>query len=282
MEGYFKGEETIQMRLEMTPDARQFWQDLQDITSYKAKPNSRNGGDASLPDELNAFYAHFERENITTAVKIPVAPEDPVISVSEANVRLSLKRLRVNPCKAEAPDGVPGKPLKTFANQLAGILKNIINLSLLWTEVPTCIKKTTIIPVPKKNNMSCLNDYHLVALTLTVMKCFERLVMTRLNSCLSKDLDPLQFAYRHHRSMADAISTALHIALDHLDNTNAYVRTLFIDYSSAFNTIIPTILIKKLQNLGLCTSLSNWILDFLIGRPQSVQIMYCFETLLLS
>ncbi|KAI5627212.1 gastrula zinc finger protein XlCGF28.1-like [Silurus asotus] len=41
---------------------------------------------------------------------------------------------------------------------------------------------------------------------------------------------------------------------------------------SAFNTIIPQHLIKKLNLLGLNTSLCNWILDFLTGRPQSVRI----------
>jgi hypothetical protein len=47
---------------------------------------------------------------------------------------------------------------------------------------------------------------------------------------------------------------------------------LFIDYSSAFNTIVPSESITKLRNLGLNTSLCNWILDFLIGRPQLVWI----------
>ncbi len=41
----------------------------------------------------------------------------------------------------------------------------------------------------------------------------------------------------------------------------------FIDFSSAFNTIIPQQLINKLNLLGLNNSLCNWILDFLTGRP---------------
>ncbi|KAK3563261.1 hypothetical protein QTP86_019327, partial [Hemibagrus guttatus] len=41
---------------------------------------------------------------------------------------------------------------------------------------------------------------------------------------------------------------------------------------SAFNTIIPQHLIEKLSLLGINTSLCNWILDFLTGRPQSVRI----------
>ncbi|KAI4882420.1 hypothetical protein NFI96_021740 [Prochilodus magdalenae] len=82
----------------------------------------------------------------------------------------------------------------------------------------------------------------------------------------------LQFAYRPNRSMDDTISTTLHLALTRLDNRDTYVGILFIDFSSALNTIIPQHLIGKLNLLGLNTSLSNWILDFLTGRPQSVRI----------
>ena len=49
---------------------------------------------------------------------------------------------------------------------------------------------------------------------------------------------------------------------------------LFIDYSSAFNTIVPTKLITKLRTLGLNTSICNWILDFLMGRPQILNKFY--------
>ena len=47
---------------------------------------------------------------------------------------------------------------------------------------------------------------------------------------------------------------------------------LLVDYSSAFNTIVPSKLITKLRTLGLKTSLCNWILDFLMGRPQVVRV----------
>ncbi|KAK3520074.1 hypothetical protein QTP70_012466 [Hemibagrus guttatus] len=52
----------------------------------------------------------------------------------------------------------------------------------------------------------------------------------------------------------------------------------FIDFSSAFNTIIPQHLIEKLSLLGLNTSLCNWILDFLTGRPQLVRIGNSFSS----
>ena len=79
-------------------------------------------------------------------------------------------------------------------------------------------------------------------------------------------------SYSHTAPIDDAIAITLHTALSHLDKRNTYVRMLFVDYSSAFNTIVPSKLITKLRTLGLNTSLCNWILDFLMGRPQVVRV----------
>ena len=117
-----------------------------------------------------------------------------------------------------------------------------------------------------------VNDYHPVALTPVIMKCFERLVKDHITSTLPATLDPLQFAFRRNRSTDDAIAIALHTTLFHMNKMNTYVRMLFIDYSSAFNTIVPSKLIIKLGALGLTPALSNWVLDFLTGCPQVVKV----------
>ncbi|KAK3517736.1 hypothetical protein QTP70_017248 [Hemibagrus guttatus] len=75
-------------------------------------------------------------------------------------------------------------------------------------------------------------------------------------------------SYRPKRSMDDAISTTLHLSLTHLENKDTYVRMLFIDFSSAFNTIIPQHLTKKLSLLGINASLYNLILT---NREQHLQ-----------
>ena len=84
------------------------------------------------------------------------------------------------------------------------------------------------------------------------------LVMAHINTIIPETSDPLQFAYHLNRSKDDAIS----IALPFPTWTKGM---LFIDYSSAFNIIVPSKLITKLRTLGLNTSLCNWILDFLTG-----------------
>jgi RNA-binding protein YlmH len=51
--------------------------------------------------------------------------------------------------------------------------------------------------------------------------------------------------------MDETITITLHTALSHLNKRNTYVRMLFIDYSSTFNTLVTSKLITKLRALGL-------------------------------
>ncbi|KAF0025100.1 hypothetical protein F2P81_021981 [Scophthalmus maximus] len=47
---------------------------------------------------------------------------------------------------------------------------------------------------------------------------------------------------------------------------------LFIDFSSAFNTVFPQHLVNKPGEIGISTPLCNWLLDFLTDRPQTVRV----------
>ncbi|KAI5626796.1 gastrula zinc finger protein XlCGF28.1-like [Silurus asotus] len=88
------------------------------------------------------------------------------------------------------------KTIPPPTDQLADVFTDIFNISLSSKVVPTCFKTTTIVPVPKKSTISCLNDYRPIALTPIMIKCFERLVMRHIKTQLPPCLDPMQFAYR--------------------------------------------------------------------------------------
>ena len=103
------------------------------------------------------------------------------------------------------------------------------------------------------------------------MKIFERIVLRHLKIATSNILDPFQFAYRANRCVEDAVSLMIHYVLEHLEKPKSYVRIMFVDYSSAFNTIIPSKLYNKLIDMSINTALCNWILDFLLFRPQLVK-----------
>ncbi|KAK3556895.1 hypothetical protein QTP70_022390 [Hemibagrus guttatus] len=67
------------------------------------------------------------------------------------------------------------------SEQLADVFTDIFNISLSSAIVPTCLKTTTIVPVLKESTVSCLNDYHTVA------------IMRHIKTQLPLSLDPLQF-----------------------------------------------------------------------------------------
>ncbi len=256
-------------------DSRCMWQGLKTICSSGNNSSVEVRADPLLAEELNTFYGRFECNggailpNSTSASSRQSS--DHVITVSEDDVRRELRRVNVR--KSAGPDGITGRVLRSCADQLAGLFTSIFNESLATSVVPTPFKKSVIIPVPKNSKPSCLNDYHPVALTSTVMKVFERLLKKHICSSIPATLDPLQFACRPNRSTDDAISQVLHSPLTHIDSKNGnYVRLLFIDYSSAFNTIVPTKLAVKLSDLGLNNSLCDWIQDFLTARPQVVKV----------
>ncbi|KAK1784717.1 hypothetical protein P4O66_003396 [Electrophorus voltai] len=287
--------------------SRSLWQGLWMIMDYRSPPSRLICADESLANELNTFFAHFEatsssanassanansanasRANASStngaigaangACGEPNIEQCPLI-ITESDVRRVFKR--VNTRKAVGPDGIFGRVLKACADQLAPVFTDIFNLSLTLGIVPSSFKRSIIVPVPKKPRPSGLNDYCPVALTSVVMKCFEKLVREFITSSLPASMDPLQFAYRHNRSTDDATAYLLHTTLTHLDKGRGnYVKMLFVDYISAFNTIIPSLLTTKLEDLGLHTSLCDWISNFLTDRPQSVRVGHCVSSTL--
>ncbi|KAL0185677.1 hypothetical protein M9458_017347, partial [Cirrhinus mrigala] len=231
-----------------------------------------------LAEDLNEFYCKFETPHTRsddlfsqplTPPATPLSPP-PALQISEDEVRQVFRKNKRR--KAPGPDGVTPACLKTCADQLAPIFSQIFNRSLELCEVPSCFKRSTIIPVPKKTKITRLNDYRPVALTSVVMKSFEKLVLAYLKDITGPLLDPLQFAYQANRSVDDAVYMGLHFILQHLDRPGTYVRILFVDFSSAFNTIIPTLLQTKLNQLSVPSSICQWITSFLTDRQQLVRL----------
>ena len=102
------------------------------------------------------------------------ATKDCGLSFSVADVSKTFKH--VNPLKAAGPDGIPSYVIRAYADQLAGVFKDIFNLSLSQSVVPSCFKMSTIVPVPKKAKATELNVYRPVALTSVIIKCFDRII----------------------------------------------------------------------------------------------------------
>ncbi len=98
------------------------WQGNNNITGFKGNKPATVNIAASLPDELNHFYARFEADNTTHTESAPAAAEEVnPLTLSVADVTRSFKRVNIR--KAVGPDGIPGCVLRACAFQLAGVLQ---------------------------------------------------------------------------------------------------------------------------------------------------------------
>ena len=163
------------------------------------------------------------------------------------------------------------KLLKTCSTQLAKPFTKIFNLSLSHHSLPLIWRTSDIVPVPKKQKVSALNDLRPVALTSVLVKCLEKLILRILLPFVAPFQDPYQFAYKQKRSVDDAISVFVNHIYSHLDLPKTYCRTIFVDFSSAFNTIQPIVLVQKLIKMKVNQHICAWIFEFLTNRPQFVR-----------
>ena len=100
---------------------------------------------------------------------------------------------------------------------------------------------------------------------------YGKIILRKLRAVFDPIQDPFQFAYRQKRGVKDAIIVFLDNIYKHTDKPRTYCRILFVDFSSAFNTIQPSILLEKLIDLDVNSYLSLWINSFLTERSQYVR-----------
>ncbi|KAI3357967.1 hypothetical protein L3Q82_002992 [Scortum barcoo] len=109
------------------------------------------------------------------------------------------------------------------------------------------------------------------------MKALERIVLRHLRPLVSPNMDPLQFAYQPSIGVDDAVIYLLQRSLSHLEDAGNTVRITFFDFSSAFNTIHPSLLRVKLERAGASDQLAAWVTNYLTDRPQFVRLQDCLS-----
>lgn len=255
-------------------NVRDAWKGLNVMMGRGEQHKPIHGDDpVTFANDLNSFYARFDvhdfkKECNDLCVPLMSMPNDVTVSESDVTVCFS----RINPRKAAGPDGLGGRVLKQCSVQLSHVFTRLFQLLLDMHFVPRIWRTSTIVPVPKKPNARDLNDFRPVALTSILCKCMERVVCNRLTTTVADRMDPLQFAYRVGRGVEDATATLLDLILNHLDKPKTFSRVLFMDFSSAFNTLQPHLLISRLLDLQVSPSVVLWIRAFLCDRPQRVSV----------
>ena len=231
---------------------------------------------------IHNFYARFNDKDFSQEKKSIIENRlkkagEPT-SLSKEEVIKSINKISVK--KASGPDNLSGFILKKCKNSLLDIMYKIMKMSVTILKIPLLWKTGEIIPVSKTTLAKVDNDLRPVTLTPIIFKCLERIMLPKLLYYVLPHIDPLQFAYLSNRNTEDALNYFTNCITAHIDKGKSYARCLFIDYSSAFNTIQPHIMLECLDEYNVPPALQLWILDFMSNRRQYVKTSHGISTVI--
>ena len=240
------------------------WQGIRLICGQR-KTSKFNGVDI---DELNAAFIHPSSDTLTSYIPLGYSEVQPFSS--EEIFRL----LRTSKSKSSAgPDGLSPALLKYGAGPLTEVMKSIINESVNVCSIPNVWRPVTVVPIPKTSTCNILSKrFRPIAITSSALKLAERAILSRLRACINVPHDPFQFAYKTNRSTLDAVSSVVHFVAKSLDQSMKSVRCIFLDYSSAFDSVPRCSLLHKLESFGCPTHILSWLKDYFTNRVQRTKM----------
>ena len=257
---------------EMASNIKKAWSGIKKMSHVEAHTPSiadivPENNQKQLANELNTYYCRFESTSDGQANTINCLNDQPPFTTKE--VLTALKKAK--PGKSSGPDKIPTTLLNKCAAQMAQVLTPLFNKCLCVGVIPDIWKMSNIVPIPKVKNPG-KTDYRPIALTSTIMKCLEHLIKDRVLQTCHQNMDEYQYAYKSNRSTKDACAVLDFMLRKHLDTPGNYARVMFVDFTSAFNTISPPLLLQKLKHLGVPDQLNKLIQSFLYHRSQRVRV----------
>ena len=148
-------------------------QDNQDIDDLHVS-GSIVSADALKAEALNEqFNSVYTEEG---SIPLPNLGESPYGEIDRLQISISgvLDQLnKLNPSKAQGPDGTPSWFLNTYAAQLAPIRHNIFQLSVESSQVPEAWKNANVTAIFKKGSRTEAANYRPISLTSVASKLLE-------------------------------------------------------------------------------------------------------------
>ena len=191
-----------------------------------------------------------------------------------------LKTLQnLNGNTAMGPDNIHPLLLKNCATQLAYPLHIIFTRALDEGLLPSDWKSSMVIPIFKKGVRYDPLNYRPISLTSVCGKVFERILCEHLTTYLESNsiLSPDQFGFRASRSTSDQLLLVYDYVSKHMDD-GGVVDVILFDFSKAFDVVVHSLLLSKLQYLGIDGQILQSIHSFLTNRSMRVRVFNQLST----
>ncbi|CAB3236263.1 unnamed protein product [Arctia plantaginis] len=216
---------------------------------------------------LHTLNMNFQNNHTDTTVCKSFA----LLDTSESEVERLIETLKTD-C-ASGWGLISNKILKAHKNIFVSPLTKIFNDCLQLGVFPDSLKKAVVCPIFKAGDRNRVENYRPISILPSISKILERIINVRLvkylegNSLLSTN----QYGFRRDQSTDLAVNKLTDYITSNLDNGKKCL-TIFLDLAKAFDTISVSILLDKLERLGVRGMQLKLFRSYLTGRLQCVRV----------
>ena len=274
-------------------DLRKTWQTLRKVIS---KSNDKTScideirvGDTSytnnhdISNKFNDYFTSIASEIANEINPSPINPcdfipdTDSIFRLREINTHVLVKLVKkMENKKSSDMFGLSNCLLKQIINSIVVPLVHIINQSIRTGQIPSQLKIAKVLPIFKYSNNSKMDkcnpgNYRPISLLPIFSKLLEKIVSEQLTRYLEFN----QIIYEHQYGFQAKKSTLhpmIHLLnyLGQAKNEKLITIGVFCDLAKCFDTISHSILLKKLEKIGIHGLELEWFKSYLNNRNQFV------------
>ena len=232
----------------------------QAFNSYYVKVGANLAESINIDSQNNTSFVEYMGDRINSELVFNVINPNDIINI-------------INELKDSSAgcDEIPAFIVKKVANLIADPFSHICNCSLIGGIFPSKLKVAKVIPIYKRDCKNKLKNYRPISLLPCFSKVIEKVISIQLISYLETNdiLNDSQFGFRAARSTTAATLNLVDFILEAFDR-HEFAIGVFLDLTKAFETVDHSILLHKLNHIGVRGSNLNLMRSYLSERQQYV------------
>lgn len=264
-------------------DPKKFWSYVKSKSKCNSMPGSvsfNNVISSSAEGVCSAFSNYFQSTFLDCDISVNLTPrvadEHFTVTSHLNNIYLDQAEihkliLNLDLSKSAGPDQLPARFIVGCSDGIVLPIYLLFKRSLHECTVPAIWKSAFITPVHKKGSKFEVTNYRPISKLCIFSKIFERVIYTQVYAALQNVFNSTQHGFLKNKSTVSNL-VILNDYLTDAMHSGKQVDVIYTDYSKAFDKINHSILISKLQNVGICGDLLRWFISYLEKRSQAVVI----------
>ena len=253
---FIKGKIATLEHLHHSNKHHEAWKTVKELSGKNSNAKtSIKGGSAKA--RMDSWYNHFKNllgksSTLSSTSSLPMEEVSPELNIPTSPFTLDELKSAIRTMKSSkafGPDNIPTIIWKD--EHFHELLLNLCNYCAFDHKIcPTSWRKSQIIPVPKKGNLSLVTNYRGISLIPIAAKIFNKLLLNRIVPHIDPLLRNNQNGFRSGRSTLSQI-LLLRRLIEEMSHCNRDLALVFVDFSKAFDSVDRNMMFKILKLYGI-------------------------------